>query len=500
MIHSQKEAFFEKMDQEFIGLTYADVQVEPARGEFDAREVDLTSRFSRNIELKSPIVSAAMDKVTTSDMAIAMAKLGGIGVIHASLSAEDQRNEVRRVKKHLNGLISDPVCVHQDDSIEQVLNMRDDRGYGFSSFPVIDNAGKLVGLIAQNDFDFVEDNSDSISTAMKPAEEIVSAINVTSIQDAYAIMRKNKVQKLPIVNSDNEVIGFYVWKDVERIITQNSGLYNVDAYGSLLVAAAVRTDPSEAVERVDAMQKYVDVIVLDSARGDSKHIFKTLGAIKSSFPEIDVVVGNVSAADSAKDLAAAGADGIKVGQGPGSICSTRQETGIGIPQVTAVYRCARAVENHNIPVCADGGIVDKGDVTKAISAGAESVMMGSLLAGTKEAPGKIIEDGKGNRVKIYRGMGSLKAFQDNDASRERYGAVSDHMPLPEGVESVVPYKGSVLDVASMILKGLRKGMEYSGCVSIQELREKSTLIRNTPAGIIEAKPHDVRVITLSEQI
>lgn len=489
-----KPDFFKRLTDEGVALTFDDVRLETAASQVTAYEVDITSRFSRNIPLKSPIVSAAMDTVTTSSMAIAVAKLGGIGVIHAGLTLEDQYREVRRVKLHLNGLVENPVTVTDTQTIQEALEMCDERGYDFRTFPVVDKKGKFVGLLTQNDFDFCNDKSALVGSVMTPSAEVSNAPSGISVAQAHKLMIKQKKKTLPLLNSDGTVAGLYIFSDVNRIVAANDSQYNVDANGRLRVAAAVPTD-EEAVTRVKQLRKYLDVVVIDSAQGDSKFAVATLKLLKKEFPDLDVVVGNVSSGASAKLLAEAGADGIKVGQGPGSICTTRTETGIGTPQVTAVYDCVKAIGNIDIPICADGGVKDPGDISIAIAAGAESVMMGSLLAGTKEAPGELIELEDGARVKLYRGMGSPSAMRDSAASRKRYGAIGDGTPLSEGVESYIPYKGTVVAVMDRYIKALRKSMSYVGAKDIADHRANTKLIRITNAGIRESRPHDVTVIT-----
>jgi IMP dehydrogenase len=488
--------FFKKMADQGLALTYNDVRLEPGRSSVPAAETDITSYFSRNVPLKSPFVSAAMDTVTESGMAIAMAKLGGIGVIHSSMTPEQQKEQVRRVKLHLNGLIENPVTFTGERTIQSVLDECDERGLEFRTFPVVDAKGKLVGLVSQNDFELSEKTSNKLAGIMTPASEVKSAQPGTTVKQAFGFMIKHKKKTLPVLDEGGKVAGLYIFTDVSRIMRGDSAMYNVDGEGRLRVAAAVSTRPDEAIERVRLMRKYLDVVVVDSARGDSVYSFDTLKALKKEFPDLDVVVGNVSVATSAKALAEAGADGIKVGQGPGSICTTRVETGIGVPQVTAVYDCAEAVKSHGIPVCADGGITNRGDVSIALAVGAGSVMMGSMLSGTKETPGDIFEDDDGSRVKLYRGMGSEGAMKSSAASRIRYSGSASNKPLAEGVESVVPYKGTVGDVVGKMVLALRASLEYVGAKDLAQHRKNSRLNRNTPAGMNEARPHDVKVVTL----
>lgn len=491
-ISANKEKFFETMSNQYLALTYDDVLVNPARSEITPSEVDTRSFFSKNVELKIPMVSAAMDTVTESTMAIAMAKLGGLGVIHAGLSIEDQKHEVRRVKLELNGLINNPIVIKVDRSINSVLNECNQRGFDFRTFPVVDNNDRLVGVLTGNDIEFCDSSEDSVENAMTPIKEIISAPVGTGIEKAYQLMKDHKKKTLPIIDKENYVQGLYLWSDVSRIVKGNASKYNVDQEGRLRVAAAVPTD-EEAIDRVKNMVQYLDVVVIDTAQGDSRFAFETLESLKSEFSNLDVVVGNISAGNSARDLAEAGADGVKVGQGPGSICTTRIQTGMGKPQVSAIYECAKATEKYNIPICADGGITKNGDILVALVAGAHSVMMGNKLAGTDEAPGRI-ETSNGKKVMLYRGMGSPSAIRESVAARKRYGGDANSQPLVEGVESFVPYQGSINRVIDELEKALRKGMSYVGAKDINYLREEANLSRITNNGMRESYPHDVQVI------
>ncbi len=497
MSNEAHEQFFEDMASQHLALTYDDVRLETrhAHNTPPPDELNVTSHFSRNVPLRMPFVSAAMDTVTTSKMAIAMAEFGGIGVIHSAMEPEDQKREVRRVKLHMNGRIDNPVTVRSHQTLREVLNRCEAKDYDFRTFPVIDNDGKFVGLLTGNDFDFCPDKETSVEKAMTPAHEVLSRVGKVSIQSAYDLMTSHKKKTLPILDKHGGVKRLFLHSDVNRIINESEP-FNVDANGRLLVAAAVPTD-DEGLERVREMRKYVDAVVLDSANGDSYFIFKYLEAIKSEFPDIDVVAGNISTGASARELAIAGADGIKVGQGPGSICTTRGETGIGKPQLSAIYECARAATEFGVPVCADGGIKDNGDISLALAVGASSVMMGNRLAGTKETPGDIITRSDGSRVKPYRGMGSASALQDSKASRKRYGAEGSGPRLPEGVEGLVPYKGNVAEVLTLCWLGLRNSMRYVKTNDLQMHREETVLFRITNSGLRESHPHDVAVVRSS---
>lgn len=490
----ERKAFFETVEQQGLALTFDDVRLVTGRSNVTTSEVDLTSRFSRNIELGVPLVSAAMDTVTTADMLIAMTKLGGLGVLHAGLSPEQQAKEARKVKHELNGLIRKPITVSYTSTLGEVLEFCDRRDFDFRTFPVIDENERFVGLLTQNDFDFsLNEKSVQVKDTMTIADHTVTGPADISASDAFQAMRDNKKKTLPLINEDGTVAGMYVLSDVVRLMAGNPNRYNLDSSGRLIVAAAVPTDEG-ALERIEIMDGYLDVVVVDSAQGDSKFAIETLKMIKKHYPRLDVVVGNISSADSAKALVDAGADGVKVGQGPGSICTTRIETGIGSPQISAVYECVEAIKGSDVPICADGGIASRGDVSLAIAAGASSVMMGSQFAGTKEAPGEVTNH-NGAMVKLYRGMGSASAMRDSEASRKRYGVdESQGLPLPEGVESYVAYKGTVNDVADQLIKALRKSMSYVGSEDIEAHRTNTRFVRVTNAGMRESRPHDVTVI------
>ncbi len=493
-IHKDKTQFFAQMRANGLKLTFDDVRLETAPSDFAPKEINITSRFSRNISLKLPFVSAIMDTVTTSRMAIAMAQLGGLGVIHAGFSPDEQRHEVRRVKLFLNGLIEEPICVQDTDTLDQVLAMCEEKRFEFRTFPVIDSGGVFVGLLTQSDFDFCPDHSQTARAAMTERSRVAFAKSKLNLKAAYKIMSQEKKKTLPLLDKNGKIMGLYIYSDVRRIINDNNGLYNVDDSGRLRAAAAVPSYQEEALERVSGMIKYLDVAVIDTAQGDIKYARQTLKTLKKAYPNLDVVIGNISSAKSAKLLVQEGADGIKVGQGPGSICTTRVETGIGSPQVSAVYECAKAIEGSGVPICADGGIKERGDISIAIAAGAESVMMGRMLAGTKEAPGEVIRLEDGRPVKMYRGMGSASALKDSASSRKRYSAVGIEKPLAEGVEAHVPYKGSVSEVIHYCEQSLRKSMSYVGAPTITAHREKTMLFRITNSGLRESRPHDVSVI------
>ncbi len=492
-----KRQFFEAMAQQCLALSFDDVRLKTGYSKVPPSLVDISSKLSQHVGLKCPVVSSPMDTVTESRMAIAMAKAGGIGVIHRNLDPVRQAAEVARVKSHLNALIAKPVTVFGDDTIEIIDNMRRDNGYTFHSFPVIDREGRLIGLITKNDFDMCDDVSLPASVVMTKESDLLTAPLGTKLEEAHRIMTEKKKKVLPLIDDNGRIKKMYVLSDVNRIRTGTRDGYNTDVGGHLRVAAAIGTG-EEAVQRALLLaEESVDVIVIDTAHGDSLPVFEALKNLKKllSGKNIDFVVGNVSEGESAKRLVDAGADGIRVGQGPGSICTTRIIAGIGCPQVTAVYECAKAIEGSDVPICADGGIKNSGDIPIIIGAGAHCVMLGNLLAGTDEAPGEIVTI-RGVPHKKYRGMGSLGAMKDNAASRQRYGeqgTVKDRF-VPEGIEGAVPYKGSVLSELHQQVEGLRRGMGYVGAANIEELREKADFHRISVAGLRESHPHDV-VIT-----
>ncbi len=475
---------------EGLALTFDDVRLRTGYSKVMPDNVNTSSRFSRNVGLKIPLVSAAMDTVTEYGLAIELAKLGGIGVLHRSLSVGDQVFHAARVKHHLNGLIEKPICVYKDERVSSILSRREEKKYTFHSFPVLSREGKLVGVVTGNDFEFCSNTSLRARDIM--STELLSAPEGTTIDEAYDLMRRRKKKMLPLVGKDGEIAGMYVFADVKRIKTRSAETYNVDGRGQLRVAAAVGTG-EEALERVARLaEENVDVIVIDTAHGDSKSVIDTLKEIKRNY-SLDVVVGNVSIGESARRLVRAGADGIKVGQGPGSICTTRIIAGVGRPQVSAIYDCARAIKGK-VPICADGGLEWSGDITLAVAAGAHSVMLGSMLAGTEEAPGNIVFV-EGRQWKSYRGMGSIGAMETSKGARERYlqQQTAKNKLIPEGVERLVPYKGKLADVVFQYVGGLRKGMGYVGAATIEELREKGDFDRITSAGLSESHPRGVGI-------
>lgn len=486
------KAVLERASRDGLALTFDDVRLKTGYAKVMPDDVSTETRFSRNVRLKIPVVSAAMDTVTESKMAIALAKLGGLGVIHKNMTMEEQAAQVAKVKHHLNGLIDRPIVVSEDEPVSLILSRIEEKGYSFRSFPVLNREGRVVGLLSGNDFDFCGDASLSAKELM--TKDFIHGDSGTNITQAYETMRTSKKKVLPLLDGDGKLTGLYIFSDVKRIITGKADTFNTDARNRLMVAAAIGTG-TDAVKRAGMlMERDVDVIVIDTAHGDSKPVIETLTMLKKEFPNIDVVVGNVSVGESVKRLAEAGADGIKVGQGPGSICTTRIIAGIGRPQVSAIYECAKVADEYGIPVCGDGGISSSGDIAVAIGAGASSVMLGNMLAGVEEAPGEIMFI-QGKPSKSYRGMGSLGAMAANKGSRERYNqkdAGKDSI-VPEGVEGVVPYKGTLKEVMTQYVGGLRRGMGYVGAATIEELREKGDFDMITNSGLRESHPHDVTI-------
>ena len=473
------------------GLTFDDISLVTQYADFLPDETDIGSRFSRNVPLNIPFISAAMDTVTESDMAIAVALLGGIGVIHKNLDVSNQSGQVSKVKHYLNGLITDPVVFREDRKVSEVLEEKKENKYQFNGFPVINKEGKLAGIIAARDLKFCTDYEKTVSEVM--TRDLIVGKRGTTTSEAFDKMLNNKVGKLPIIDEDGYLIGLYSFHDVRTIQKNIEPGYNRDKEHRLRVAGAI--GPYDE-ERMEALVKAgVDALVIDTAHGHSKGVVETVRTAKHSYPDTDVVAGNVGTGEGAKALVDAGADAIKVGIGPGSICTTRVVAGVGIPQVSAVYMVRKAI-GESVPVISDGGIAHSGDVAKALAVGADCVMMGSALAGTEESPGERILH-QGRTYVVYRGMGSLDAMKEAKGSRERYGQRDVSAPeelVPQGVEGLVPYRGRVADVLQQFVGGIRYALGYCGAHTLEELRSKSRLIRVSPAGLFEAHPHDVKVM------
>lgn len=470
------------------GLTFDDVSLLTQYADFLPDQTEVTTNFSRNIKLNIPFVSAAMDTVTESEMAIAMAKLGGIGVIHKNLDPATQADEVRRVKQYLNGFIRRPVLFNEDQTIEEMLREKAARNYSFSGFPIVNKEGVLVGIVTARDIKFLTSYNMKLKEVM--SSKLVTAPEGSSLEDVWGLMLKNKVGKLPTIDKAGHLKGLYSFHDVRTIIENIEPNYNRDSEHRLRVAAAISPYDEARAEALAAAD--VDAFVIDTAHGHSKGVIETLKLFKNRYPDIDIVAGNIATGEAAKALLDAGADAVKVGIGPGSICTTRVVAGVGTPQVTAIYEAAKAIGGE-IPIIADGGIKQSGDVAKAIAIGASTVMMGSVLAGTLESPGEKIID-HGRRYVVYRGMGSLEAMKGSKGSRERYGQadVDDSRKLvPQGVEGMVPYRGSLWEVIHQFTGGLRYSLGYCGARDLRVLRDTAKLIRVSGSALKEAHPHDI---------
>lgn len=494
---AQRDEFFRQLDHLCLSVAYEDIRLKTRYSDCMPHQVCLKSKFSRNVPLNVPIVSAPMDTVTEWQLAIEMAKRGGLGAIHKNLESSTQAEHVARVKHYMHGLIPRPITMHKDQTLAEILETRDRKHYPFHSFLIVDDAGRLVGVLTGNDFDLCRDKNVPAHQVMTTS--LVTAKPGTSLQDAERLMRGARRKLLPIVDDHGRIHGLYTHTDVARIIyTDSSNVNNVDVNGQLRVGAAVGTG-SETMDRVEKLvSEHVDVVVIDTAHGDSRPVYETLRSIKGAYPTLDVVVGNVSEPESALRLAQAGVDGIKVGQGPGSICTTRIIAGIGCPQASAVHNCTLAVRGMNVPVCADGGIRFSGDIPVALGLGADSVMLGGLLAGTEESPGQK-QIFQGRTWKVYRGMGSLGAMVDSAASRERYNQASGKKSqlVPEGVEGRVPFRGPLADTFHQLEEGLRRGMGYVGAKDIATLQEEAQFRRLTSGGVSESHPHDVEITSES---
>ena len=472
-----------KMD----GLTFDDVLLIPAYSEVLPREVNLSTRFSRNITLNVPIVSAAMDTVTEAALAIAIAREGGIGVIHKNMSIAEQARQVHAVKRAENGMIYDPVTIKRGSTVADALNMM--REYHIGGIPVVDEDRKLVGIVTNRDLRFEQNPNRQIDEVMTK-EGLVVTNQSTNLEEAAQILQQHKIEKLPVVDSDNRLVGLVTYKDITK--AKDKPYACKDKLGRLRVAAGVGVT-ADSMERVDALvEAGVDAIVIDTAHGHSRGVIGVLKAIKEKYPHIDVVVGNIATGEAAKYLVENGADGVKVGIGPGSICTTRVIAGVGVPQLSAVYDVAKALKGTGVPLIADGGIRYSGDIVKALAAGAYSVMLGGMLAGVEESPGDTIIY-NGRKYKSYRGMGSLEAMEKGSKDRYFQANETDAKKLvPEGIAARVPYKGLLYEVVYQMLGGLRAGMGYCGAPDIERLHE-AKFTRITNAGVAESHPHDVAI-------
>ena len=472
---------------EFVGegLTFDDVLLLPGKSEVLPRETRISSYLTKKIELNIPLMSAGMDTVTESKMAIAIAREGGVGIIHKNMTIEEQALEVDKVKRSEHGIITDPFHLSRDHDVSDALELME--RYHISGVPIIEEDGTLVGIITNRDIRFETDTSKLIDEVMTKKNLVTGTIE-TSMDEALEIMKAHKIEKLPLVDEDYKLAGLITIKDIEKSIEYPNSAR--DSSGRLLAGAAVGVT-NDMMDRIGALVKSkVDVIVVDTAHGHSVGVLEAVKRIKIEYPNLPVIAGNVATAEATRELIKAGADAIKVGIGPGSICTTRVVTGIGVPQITAIINCAEAAKEYGIPVIADGGIKYSGDITKAIAAGANIVMIGSLFAGTNESPGEE-ELYEGRRFKVYRGMGSIGAMQEG--SRDRYFQENTKKLVPEGVEGRVPYRGPLGDVVYQLLGGLRSGMGYIGAADIKELHEKAKFIKITNASLIENHPHDINI-------
>ena len=470
------------------GLTYDDVLLVPAYSEVLPRKVSIKTKFSKNIRLNVPVISAAMDTVTESRMAIAMAREGGIGVLHKNMTIEEQALKVRKVKRAESGMIIDPVTLPATANIgDAKQHMRE---HSIGGIPIVDENKKLLGIVTNRDLRFEKDSNRPITEVMT-SENLVTVAEGTSLKQAEVILQENKIEKLPVVKDDQTLIGLITFRDITKLTQKPDA--NKDAYGRLRVAAALGVT-ADAVERAEALVNAgVDAVIIDTAHGHTKGVVDVLKAVKSKFSDLDVVVGNIATGEAAKYLVEAGADAVKVGIGPGSICTTRVVAGVGYPQLSAVMEVAKAIEGSGVPVIADGGIRYTGDIPKAIAAGADCVMLGSLLAGTKESPGETIIY-EGRKFKSYRGMGSVEAMKQGSKDRYFQDVEDDIKKLvPEGIVGRVPYKGELLESMVQFIGGLRAGMGYCGAKNIEEMKSKTQFVEITPSGIMESHPHNVSI-------
>jgi IMP dehydrogenase len=470
-------------DDLMIGLTFDDVLLMPLKSSVLPKEVDISTMLTRNVRINVPIVSAAMDTVTESDLAIAVAREGGIGIIHRAMSPERQRSEVDKVKKSESGMILDPITIPPDAPISEALALMEK--YRISGVPVTEK-GKLTGIITNRDLRFETQFSKRVSEVMTK-ERLITASVGTDLDKAQKILHKYKIEKLPIVDKNNYLKGLITIKDIEKRKKYPNACK--DAVGRLCVGAAIGTGEDSLLRAELLVKAGADVIVIDTAHGHTTPVINTLKAVKKRF-DVDVIAGNIATAEAARDLIKAGADGIKVGIGPGSICTTRIIAGAGVPQITAIKNCYDVAKKHGVPIIADGGIKYSGDITKALAVGAHSVMIGSLFAGTDESPGEIVLF-QGRSYKVYRGMGSIGAMEQGSKDRYFQAGVKSAKLVPEGVEGRVPYKGPLSQSVHQLIGGLRSGMGYCGCANLDELREKARFIRITNAGLRESHVHDV---------
>lgn len=469
------------------GLTFDDVLLIPAKSEVLPRDVNLSVQLTEKIKLNIPIISAGMDTVTEAEMAIAMARQGGLGIIHKNMSIEQQAEQVDKVKRSESGVISDPFFLTPEQQVYDAEHLMSK--YRISGVPIVNNheERKLVGILTNRDLRFISDYSIIISDVMTK-DNLVTAPIGTTLAEAESILQKHKIEKLPLVDKDGILNGLITIKDIEKVIEFPHSAK--DESGRLLVGAAVGVT-KDTLKRVEQLVKsHVDVIVIDTAHGHSKGVIDTIHEIRGAFPDLAIIAGNVATAEATKALIEAGADVVKVGIGPGSICTTRVVAGVGVPQITAIYDCATEARKHGKAIIADGGIKYSGDIVKALAAGGHAVMLGSLLAGVSESPGET-EIFQGRRFKVYRGMGSITSMEKG--SKDRYFQEDNKKFVPEGIEGRLPYKGPLTDTIYQLVGGLRSGMGYCGTKDLSELREKAQFIKMTGAGLRESHPHDVQI-------
>jgi IMP dehydrogenase len=471
----------------YEGLTFDDVLLVPSYSEVLPREVDLSSMFSRNIKINTPIVSAAMDTVTEDELAIAIAREGGIGVIHKNMSVEKQASQVKRVKRAENVMIFDPITIGLEASVGEAMSLMSE--YRIGGIPVIDSNGILKGIVTNRDLRFENNRTKKITEVM--TTNLITTNHQTTLQAAARILQKHKIEKLPMIDESGKLIGLITYKDITK--TKDRPNSCKDDKGRLRVAAAVGI-ASDTLQRVEALiNASVDAIVIDTAHAHTKSVIRILKEIKKAYPSVEVVAGNIGTAEAAKMLVSEGADAVKVGIGPGSICTTRVIAGVGIPQLSAIYNVAKAIDGSGIPIIADGGIRYSGDIIKALASGADSIMAGSLFAGVEESPGDTIIY-NGRKFKAYRGMGSIEAMQQGSRDRYFQDMEDDIRKLvPEGIEARVPFKGNLSEVIYQMMGGLRSGMGYLGAKNIDFLKKESKFVRITHSGIIESHPHDVAI-------
>lgn len=478
------------MDQDKVkykALTFDDVLLIPAYSNFLPSEVSLTTKLSTNIELKLPLVSAAMDTVTEARMAIAQAEAGGFGVLHKNCSIAEQANAVKQVKKYESGVVRDPSTIRSTRTIKELKDLTEE--LNISGMPVVDD-GQLKGIVTSRDFRYADDMGADVQSIMTPRDKLITVFENTPQEDVKKLMYENRIEKILVIDKDDQLCGLVTMKDIEKSAQYPDATR--DDQGQLMVGAAIGTG-TDTLERAQALADAgVDVFVIDSAHGHSQNVIDTVKLIKKNFPNQDVIAGNVASADGAKALLEAGADSIKIGMGPGSICTTRIVAGIGVPQISAILEIKEAI-NGQVPLIADGGIRYSGDIAKAIAAGADAVMLGSIFAGTEEAPGEI-ELYQGRSFKTYRGMGSIAAMaKQDDSNRYMQEGIAPDKLVPEGVEGRVPYKGWVISVINQLVGGLRQSMGYVGCKTITAMQEDSKFVEITNAGMAESHVHDVQI-------